>query len=33
MNQVINGLAILTFLGLLLLSQPGLLRAPETDKA
>ena len=32
MNQGINGLAILTFFGLLLFSQPGLLRSPQTEK-
>ncbi len=30
---LLNGVAILTFFGLLLFSQPGLLRAPETKKA
>jgi hypothetical protein len=30
---LLNGLAILTFFGLLLVSQPGLLHAPEVEKA
>ena len=29
---LLNGIAILTFFGLLLFSQPGLLRSPQTEK-